>query len=562
MEDNLPVISLELNSGQFRIKTSEAVYQITVSPDSTLTRVVEKVVERETTAAPAPPSDVQATAPAFDENDIFYRELTEELYSEIGKLARQLSLSIKEIPPAGFTGVDIEQTGIELEDAKGQLEDIVQMTEKATMDIMDLAESIQDDLVSVRESLSDIRSLDFLGQESPDLDWDDGVPEEGEAEAEDIDAPAPEAAGLDLSPLDQLIAKAGALRQAVAELPVFSAVPAEAPAPAPAPEPAPAETQTVIRKQYKVDPDVIFQTLYEFCTNETVKDHIKLMRAEQDAAFDLPAAMQALSDTAGTVEVDEDNFYLFPISGLLKSFYQFAKKDKHKQVLKKMNQTVGNIFLEPHLPLELVVEEVEEAVAAPSAPATAAAPAAPSSAPQPGLPQERIDELTAALDQHLNELELEKGRLVDEFGSRPAAGVGEGEPGDDSWVKPEERQRMIELLDASSEQVHGILARITRILEALSFQDLSGQRILKIVRLISEVQVQLLSLLVAYGARLKLKKEKAEGAASLDETTKLAQTEVDKMLEKVSGPSALEGPEAEGRLDQDAVNTLLADLGF
>ncbi len=49
MENNksLPVIRLELNSGIFRIKTEDAVYEITVQPQSSISRVVDDVVQEE-----------------------------------------------------------------------------------------------------------------------------------------------------------------------------------------------------------------------------------------------------------------------------------------------------------------------------------------------------------------------------------------------------------------------------------------------------------------------------------------------------------------------------------
>lgn len=104
-------------------------------------------------------------------------------------------------------------------------------------------------------------------------------------------------------------------------------------------------------------------------------------------------------------------------------------------------------------------------------------------------------------------------------------------------------------------------AQITRIMETLSFQDLSGQRIFKIVGLISAVQVQLLSLLVSFGTKLK-EKEKEHDLVSGEDTDEMAQEEVDKMLKHIAGPQAMEGPAAEGRLNQDKVDGLLADLGF
>ncbi|MDR2422585.1 MAG: protein phosphatase CheZ, partial [Deltaproteobacteria bacterium] len=100
---------------------------------------------------------------------------------------------------------------------------------------------------------------------------------------------------------------------------------------------------------------------------------------------------------------------------------------------------------------------------------------------------------------------------------------------------------------------------------ALSFQDLSGQRIKKIVNLISEIQVQLLSLLVSVDSKIKAHKDSPAKPRPKEEADKVAQAEVDRMLEKLGGggePSELKGPGAENRLDQGAVNDLLAELGF
>ena len=49
MEENtkLPVIHLELTTGVFKIKAEDAIYEIEVKADSSLTQVVEKIVEKE-----------------------------------------------------------------------------------------------------------------------------------------------------------------------------------------------------------------------------------------------------------------------------------------------------------------------------------------------------------------------------------------------------------------------------------------------------------------------------------------------------------------------------------
>ncbi|MEW5724250.1 MAG: protein phosphatase CheZ [Thermodesulfobacteriota bacterium] len=539
MEKNLPVLNLELSSGTFRINTPEAVYQITVKPESSLSRVVEKVVERETTR-PAP------AAEALVVPDLFYQELTQEMYSEIGRLARQLSLSIKEIPGKEFKGVDIESAGIELEDAKGQLEDIVQMTEKATMDIMDRAESIQEELQKVERQLSSLLQMDFMTGLDEDLSWDEG--DEGFSPAGE--EPAKSAAGTPPEFFTRLLEMANRLQEAVGTLPELSDQGIPAPAAA---QPVP-EFRTEKKKEYHFNPDVVFQTLYELCTNETVKDHIKSMRADQSSAFNLGAVSQGLSDLAPNVSA-EDNFFNFPIAAILKLLFQATNNDKYRQILKKMNQTIGNIFLDSILPVEGLVQEQETTLEAP-APPTAPVPT------RPGLPSERIGEMTGLIEEAIKALQAEKERVEAALQEEDAALIDGSREADFTRVKNEDRKTMISSVEGASDVVKLIMGHITRILESLAFQDLSGQRILKIVRLISDVQVQLLSLLVSFGSKIKRKKEEPTLTETPEDTHRLVQDEVDKMIERITGPSKLEGPEAEGRLDQGAVDNLLADLGF
>lgn len=547
MEENLPVIQLELSSGTFKIKTQDAVYQITVTADSSLAKVVEKVIERE--AAPKPTTPITGASG----QDLFYRDLTEEMYKEIGRLARQLSLSIKEIPGQSIKGVDIEQTGIELEDAKGQLEDIVQMTEKATMDIMDLAETIQEDLQNVDGALGSLKNLDFMAMaDEPDLDWGD---DEADMAAEKTPAPATPVVSTEF--LDGMINNVESLKEAVSGLPRFNGDAASAPVEPKAPQPAP-EAVSQIVTTYSFDLDVVFQTLYELCTNETVKDHIKAMRADQAAAFDNNQVLKSLADMAPTVE-KEDDFFNFSIADVLKSLFVSCKVDKYKQVLKKMNQTSGNIFLDAILPIEGEVKEEETTVQPAAAPQPE--PAAPAEL-KPGLEEDQIQTLLSIVDENLTALLNEKER-IEQAGEDPGTGMEPDLGPDFTRVKTDDRKKIINMIEASSTTVDRIMQHLTRILEALSFQDLSGQRILKIVRLISDVQVQLLSLLVSFGAKLKhSQKEEVGEQITREETAKMAQDEVDKMLEKVTGPSELAGPDAEGRLDQDMVNKMLEDMGF
>ena len=325
-------------------------------------------------------------------------------------------------------------------------------------------------------------------------------------------------------------------------------------------EPAPASKPTTRTVQvYHFDLDVVFQTLYELCTNETVKDHIKAMRADQEKVFTAEAVSRALSDLAPDTDA-EDNFYNFPITAILKILFQASTSDQYKQVLKKMNQTAGSIFLDQILPIEGTMEEkeeiVEEAVPPPEVPEQeeTSDPAQAS-----GLPAEKIQELLTLIDENIGLIREEIDHVGEDSDTE-----GDDQTEDETLptqtaITEEDHHQIVNVVRSSDEIIKRIISHITRIMESLSFQDLSGQRILKIVRLISNVQLQLLSLLVSFGAKLKKKQE--EESITSTETEGLAQQEVDKMMERVTA-SSLKGPASESRLDQDAVDNMLAEMGF
>jgi chemotaxis regulatin CheY-phosphate phosphatase CheZ len=109
--------------------------------------------------------------------------------------------------------------------------------------------------------------------------------------------------------------------------------------------------------------------------------------------------------------------------------------------------------------------------------------------------------------------------------------------------------------------VDGITASLSRIIEALAFQDLSGQRLLKILKILRELQVQVLSLLVAAGEKLRLK---LDDQSLSGQDSDQAREELDRLLTSCasfSGQSALASTE-EQPLDQNAINELLTTMGF
>ncbi len=521
-QSELPVVQLELNSGMFRIKTPEAIYEITVKPDSSLTQVVEKIVEVEKPSAeqPAAAKEQEQQAPAAsgqpgDEvisKEDFYKEISEEMYHEIGKLARDLSLSIKQMPGEPKK-VDIQKAGVDLESAKSMLEDVVKMTENATMQIMDISENIHNDCETIKQNLSDIKNLNFLGNDA---------------------APSQPGENPVSTFLQSLIERENGLKEVIAALPVQEDTPA--PAESAPPQPQPAST----RKVYDFDVDVVFQTLYELCTNEAVKKHIKSMREDQQEAFDIPGIKTVFSDMASEVSAEE-NFFNFPLENILKTLFKYSSDEKSKQILKKMHQTSGDIFLDSTLPIEGTVQEQEIPDAAAQTESASAEAAADESSGKLAQALELIDKNIAMLSEQAEYYKSESPGFV--------------QPEGYSMVKKEDHDKLISALESSDQVIQSIITRISNILEALTFQDLSGQRIVKIADMLTSVQVQLLGILVSFGVKLKKRQEGAE----IDDWE--TEEEVDKMMSSVAAQAA-EGQEKKGPLNQDAVDKLLADLGF
>ncbi|MDR2459828.1 MAG: protein phosphatase CheZ [Deltaproteobacteria bacterium] len=533
MSTSPPVIGFELGVGEFRIVTPEAIYQIKVTPELVKANTGMGVISPgaslqshpQDAAAPQAPED-SVHGSKDGSGTAFFQEISQELFGSIGQLARQLSISVNELPVAEGDG--LSRTGEDLEDAKGQLEEVVEITEKASIQIMDLTDLIQADVDNLNKQMSALNNLEFII----------------EPKGEDTTSTPNDVSGANGKDYQAFVEKFGELKSVVEKLSQGSGgngSPKEAPEPAPVAAPS---TMVVFSL------DTIFQTLYEFCTNESVKDHIKEMR-ESLGDFDEEPIIHELSELALNIGED-DGLYNIPLSSLLKIIYTHTKAEKHREILKKMNQTLGSIFLDSNLPLEGQVEEVPAKVAeVPVAASTAIA--------QPGNGGAGQ---YASLGHLVGELDslIAGGALVTASGGS-AGGGGQGT----TTILNKDRDVIIQTIGASDKLIKNTTNHLTHIMEALSFQDLSGQRIKKIVALIGEIQVQLLSMLVSVDTKIKAHHEAPAARRPKEETDKVAQAEVDKMLEKLSTtgePSELKGPGAESRLDQGAVNDLLSQLGF
>jgi chemotaxis regulatin CheY-phosphate phosphatase CheZ len=134
------------------------------------------------------------------------------------------------------------------------------------------------------------------------------------------------------------------------------------------------------------------------------------------------------------------------------------------------------------------------------------------------------------------------------------AGGGGGAAGSGTNPEPAEVKEIVDTVDH-------ITGNLSRILEALSFQALSGQRLVKILKLLRELKVQVLTLLVAAGEKLRanLDDEPQSSKGSVQ-----AREELDHLLASAAMSSEEDAtaiPE-EQPLDQDAINDLLTTMGF
>ncbi len=460
---NPPEITLELTGGSLTIRTAEAIYRILVSgggggqapalpaeaaapalpqsappaPEPAPSSVEDDWDDLELPEPPEEPPPVEK-AEGAPEDEEYYRELSHEMYREVGRLARRLSMSIRDVKVDKVDGIDLESAGQQLEQAKDQLESVVKMTEQATMKIMDLGEDIQNAINKARGIMEQMNTA----EETPAPEGDDLAAAQVQEELSQALAQLKQyLEKLGQEPLAPLLEQAKALQ---AEL-------AQAGDQAPPPEPEPEAEASGPYYQFSLD--LVFQTTYEMCTNETVKKHVKAMWDVAAKSFDQKLIERELNKLV-TEPPDEDNFLNLDLKGVLKALFQATKEDRFKQVLKKMAGTVDQIFLEPSLPLEAVPGQAP-------APAQKAAPPPAPAGPSPET-LAKLEDLVNQLQEKARELappqvpDLEEmlQKLLESVTPRAAGGVSP------------------ELVEQLGEVMSVIFTSFNSIIEALSFQDL------------------------------------------------------------------------------------------
>ena len=562
MTDARAEINLEVSTGFFRIATDELIYNITVLggpagsalPGGSVVAPPASSSDGITPLSPPEASPLPGgEAPSFAGDD-FYRQVSNDIYKDIGQLAKSLNATIMDLPAEDrkMKRADLDEAGEKIEDAKNQLRDIVSMTERATMEIMDHVEKVQNQTDDVRELLAQLKDhRAFLQQEM-----------EAEGDAPEDDDGSRELGGR-IEGLEQKIRRVEELLVSMESeepgLPEIEASPEEEREEQEEPEPEPREEPTVSRKRFLFELDTVFQTIYELCTNETVKGHISTAREKAGELFDYDAFVDSISARVTELEPDDDNFYTVPLGDVLQALTVSCSEKKIKNLFVKMDANQGEIFLDTALPLEVPpVEEVSE-----PAPDTDSGDAAdesgegevgpesedagqsspPDQADSRG-PDPRVEEARALLAEALSQVE----GIKQEVEAGRACKLNGG-------MSKEDQLDLFHKIESAFGVASNIYEDVTRITEALSFQDLSGQQILKIIKLLSDFQVQLLAIVVSFGSQLKSKELNA--TITPEESKRLAQEDVDRYLKTVTGDQEVEGP-----LDQDTVNKMLEEFGF
>lgn len=530
-------VNLEISAGFFRISTDTVVYNITVlgGGETGATQVVRQILAEEKPAVPflaAPEPATESAAPSprlaaeADEDD-YYKQVSNDIFNDIGKLAKSLSSTMGEIPMEDrrMKRVELDEAGEKIEDAKNQLHDIVSMTERATMEIMDQVEKVQNQTDGVKELLLSLKTHNAFQTEAI---------ANGEAGAQ--------SAAATLHNLQEKIGQANALIVALQE---DAGAGGEEITAGEVLDLAEAAPEMVKRTRYLFALDTIFQTMYELCTNETVKTHITGARKRAEEIFDHQGFIEAMGEKIKNLVVD-DNFFTVPLSDVLAALLSSCSDPKTQNLLKKMDLNQTEIFLDQSLPLEVPpIEEIEEAVPVVAATALSEAVA---SAPASGQGSDpRVAELGSMLEESLT-LAGELTESLEQMHSGQIPGM--------SKMTIEDQNDIFKKIEDAFDVASSITDDISRITEALSFQDLSGQQILKIIKLLTDFQVQLLAIVVSFGSQLKIKEKNA--GITVAESKRIAQEDVDKYLNSMTTGEV----GGEGSLDQGAVNDLLQGLGF
>ncbi|MDD5758531.1 MAG: hypothetical protein PHI06_05565 [Desulfobulbaceae bacterium] len=288
-------VNLEMCSGFFRIPTDDIVYNITVLPstESSTTKVIEKIIEVEKIVEvekkiPAPAPSAPI-APAAE-----VASPTDDYYKHSAqKLQQEISRAATESnsAPSSAGGVDIN----------------------AIHDLAAMASDLKEVLQTIKKH--------------------------PQASGGDSAGSGPASLSSTLELLHEKISQAKSL----------CAKPSKATTtPAATTAATPAKTTT----RYLFNLDTVFQTIYELCTNETVKTHIKNARAKAEAIFDKEIFYNTISPKVSNYPED-DGFMNVPMSDVYSALRAACSDTGISNLLVKMDKQQADIFLDQFLLMEI-----------------------------------------------------------------------------------------------------------------------------------------------------------------------------------------------------------------
>lgn len=461
-----------------RVRDSEGVQGAASYPEI---RQALPGVEAAGNRSPAQAVPESGEAARLAEEASYYRQISQEIYEGLGQLAKQINLSIQDLSLAEIIQSGTPSPGEHLEQVRSQVTDVLEMTEKATLNILNLVESIQEDCRKMQGHFLNLANGD--GQRD---------------QAEGHSAEAPDPAEI----WSRLLAQGEAFDRQIRMFISGASFPGNA--------------LPLIRL-----PDVL-QVLLEFCQTEKVKPHLKSLKDRYETLFQTSDAEQALARLAAETP-PADGLYQLPVDQTLAILQETCTDGRVQDLLTKLLASAAKIFPTATFPLEGL----------------------PSAGSGPAGPEEDMLSLWQGLYESLQQA---------------AQSPSHGNCGAISAAD----ERLQEAARKALDTVKGIHTSLSRITEALAFQDLSGQRLLKVLRILRQLQVQVLTLLVAAGSKLRVRLAGKELAFTEGEIS--AQQQLNRMLHTLAdGPQnpedAAHAPE-ERPLDQEAINELLTSMGF
>ena len=123
MSKERQILRFQGYEGSFTIESSSVVYEIIFQNGNQPSTPPLKDTSQEAVPFHLPVPDPQGE---------FYRCVSEEMYNKLGSLAKDLNSHLRDISLEDLKGAELPITGAQLEDARADLEGVVEMTETAT----------------------------------------------------------------------------------------------------------------------------------------------------------------------------------------------------------------------------------------------------------------------------------------------------------------------------------------------------------------------------------------------------------------------------------------------